>query len=281
MFVASSRILLGRMGAGMSSWWRKGASGCLPDRRCQAAEASLSLESCVYPFFLSWSFLVGARLRPKRPADSSEGQKRLMERDLSQTLCREEEAVLHGMQTCATPRGGGDWSTPVPSDNRCCCRGRDPSPMRLDLRICRLPVRGVPADGGVRLQCRPNQRQNAMVPSYWPCLERHPSAGRLPRSTTRFPSTTTTAGLRKAGKLGTPRHHSRPREHKSTHQIGPVLDCGESGEVICHRAIRPITPPFPCVVRPQKSEVMMCRLQRRRGLLSASHVLRSAQLVDL
>ncbi len=28
--------------------------------------------------------------------------------------------------------------------------------MRLDLRICRLPVRGVPADGGVRLQCRPN-----------------------------------------------------------------------------------------------------------------------------
>ena len=44
MFVASSRILLGRMGAGMSSWWRKGASGCLPDRRCQAAEASLSLE---------------------------------------------------------------------------------------------------------------------------------------------------------------------------------------------------------------------------------------------
>ena len=215
-------------------------------------------------------------MRPRRPADSSEGQRRLMERDLSQTLCREEEAVLHGMQTCATPRGGGDWSTPVPSDNRCCCRGRDPSPMRLDLHICRLPVRGVPADGGVRLQCRPNQRQNAMVPSYWPCLERHPSAGRLPRSTTRLLHSIDDDNGRAEGSWEPRGITTSPGSiHLS---IGFVwcLIVGNLGKSSVTGSS-----PRRSRVRPQKRDVMMCRLQRRRGLLSASHVLRSAKLVVL
>ncbi len=77
------------------------ASGCLPDRRCQAAEASLSPE-------FTFSFCPGPSLLVQGCARDG----RLAPPGICQTLCREEEAVLHDIKACATPRRGGDWRTP-------------------------------------------------------------------------------------------------------------------------------------------------------------------------
>ncbi len=169
---------------------------------------------------------------------------------------------------------------PVPSDNRRCCRGRYPSPTRLDLSICRLRMRGVRAVGGVRLECRPNQPHNAMVPSCWPCLKRYlshpPFAGRLPRSTTRLLHSIDDDNGRAEGSWEPRGITTSPGSiHLS---IGFVwcLIVGNLGKSSVTGSS-----PRRSRVRPQKRDVMMCRLQRRRGLLSASHVLRSAKLVVL
>ncbi len=97
--------------------------------------------------------------------------------------------------------------------------------MRLDLSICRLPVRGVRAVGGVRPGCRPNQPHNAMVPSLL-ALSRTVSlttAARGPiikvdEAVSRFLSTTTTAGLREAGSPAVSQLVQNSREHPSIHQ---------------------------------------------------------------
>ena len=120
MFVASSRILLGRMGAGMSSWWRKGASGCLPDRRCQAAEASLSLEFTL-SFCPGLCLLVQGCARDGRP-----------------TPPRGRNASWNGILPNTVPRGGG--SAARHASLRHATRGRrlvDARPVRQPLLLSR------------------------------------------------------------------------------------------------------------------------------------------------
>ena len=113
MFVASSRILGADGRAGMSSLVAEGGAGEHPCAlavrpvvsRIGAVRRQKQLR--LSPEF-TFSFCPGPSLLVQGCARDG----RLAPPGICQTLCREEEAVLHDIKACATPRRGGDWRTP-------------------------------------------------------------------------------------------------------------------------------------------------------------------------